>query len=104
MVPILAAATRFLSTQTQALEHGPFLFEWVIVAVASAKTIAKVLVVLVVYIRLLRRDIATRIRLVVRLKCAWTRSREALRPTVACKVSLLEDFDESVFAVALDRT
>lgn len=75
----------------------------IVVAVARAEAVTEVLVVFVIDIGLLRVDIAARIRLVIRLQYARAGAGKSLGTAVAGEVALLEDLDERVLAVALDR-
>jgi hypothetical protein len=58
-------------------------------------------IVLVIHIRLFRMN-SSGVGRLVQAQCAWARGRDALGSAVAGKVSLLEDLDEGVLAVALD--
>ena len=94
-----------MSPQTNTLEHGTLLLERVIVALAAAEPVPKILVVDVpaVLVMGLFGVNAFLIRLGVHPKGAGAVRRKARRSAVACKVALVEDLDESVFTVTLDR-
>lgn len=68
----------------------------------GAEAVAKVLVVLVVGIWLLRVDAALRISLRIDSKGALLFGSESRGTAVAGEVALLEDLDELMFAMALD--
>ncbi len=103
MPPILAAATLLMGPQAQALEHGAFLLKWIIIALASAETIPKVLVVLVLRAGFLRMDSSFGVGLGVDAQAAWGGFREACGAAVAGEIALGEDLNEGMLAVALDR-
>lgn len=101
MEPVLAAATGLSGTQSKALEHGALLLEGIVIALAAAKPVLEVLVVLVVGIGFFGVHAALQIGFGVGSQRAWTCRRHSLRTAVACEVALLKDLDESMLAVAL---
>lgn len=102
MIPVLATATGLDSTKTKALEHGTLLLERVVVTFTSAESIAEVVVVLVIHIRLLGVNTPAGVGLFICAQRAGARRRNALRATIACEVALLENLDEGVLAMALN--
>jgi len=101
MPPILATAARLVRAKTQTLEHGAFLLKGVIIAFATAETIAEVLIVLVAGICLLRVDATLSVRRRVKAEGTGARRRIPDRTAIAGKVSLVEYLDKGMFAVAL---
>lgn len=102
MVPILATAACFLSSEAQTLEHGAFLLERIIITVAAAEPVAKVLAVSVIRLGLLAMDPAAGVRFVIGAEIARARGGYPRGSAVAGEVALLEDLDQGVLAVALD--
>jgi hypothetical protein len=84
------------------LEHGSLLLKRIIIAFASAKPVAKVLVVLVIRIGLLGMHPALAICRLVEAESARARGRKARGSAIACEIALGEDLDERVLAMALD--
>lgn len=84
------------------MKHGSFLLERVIIAFTAAKTIAEVVVVFVIRVRFLGVNAAA-LGFLVEAQGAWAGRWDSRRAAVACEVSLLEDFDEGMFAMTLDR-
>lgn len=93
-----------MRAESQALEHGTFLLEGIIIARAVAETVAEVLVVdigLGVIERLLRVNaLGASIR--VHAEGALACRGQARSAAVASEVALREYLDEVVIAVALD--
>lgn len=104
MIPVFAASTCFSSSQAKTLEHCALLLERIIVALAAAESIAEVVIVLVVHIGLLGVNPTSSVSGLVQAESTWACRWDALGTAVACEVALLEDLDEGMFAVALDRT
>lgn len=89
-----------MSSQPKTLEHGSLLLERVIIALAAAEPIFEIVVVLVIGIRLFGMNVALGIGLAIDTQGAWAGRWDARRSAVAGKVSLLEDLDKRVFAMA----
>jgi hypothetical protein len=102
VIPVLPTASSLGGAQPKALEHGSLLLKWIIVAFAAAESVLEIVVVLVVGIRLLRVYVALGIGLAIHAECAWAAGREARGSAIACEISLLEDLDKSVLAMARD--
>lgn len=100
MPPILATASRLMCAEAQTLKHGAFLLERIIVAFATTKSVAEVVVVLVACGCRLRVD-AFAVRLWVYTQAAWACARKSGGTAIAGKVTLGEDFDKCMLAVAL---
>lgn len=100
MPPVLAAAARLVRAKAQALEHGALLLEGVIVAFATAETVAEVLVVFVTGARFLGMD-AFGIRRRVKTEGAGAGLWVSGRSAIARKIPLVEYLDEAMLAVAL---
>jgi hypothetical protein len=79
------------------------LLERIIVTFTPAKDVAEVLIVFVVDVGLFGMNIALGVGFFIGSQVAWARRGYSCRATVACKVSLLEDFHQRVLAMALDR-
>lgn len=60
------------------------------------------MVVLIFGVRFLGMDSTLRVGFGINPKATWAFSGEPRRTTVACKVSLVEQLDQSMFTVALD--
>lgn len=71
---------------------------------ATAESVAEVVVVFVVHVGFFGMHPASSVGCLVQTESAWACRGNALSTAVACKVALLEDFDEVMFAMALDRT
>lgn len=104
MIPILTTTTALGRPQPEALEHGTFLLERVIVALATAEPVLEVLVIPVVRVGLFGVDVTLQVGLGIGAQRARARRWNALCTAVTCEVALLEDLDESVFTMALDGT
>jgi hypothetical protein len=103
MIPIFAASASLSCAQTETLEHCALLLEWIVIAVAAAEPIAEVVVVLVVHIGFFGVNTASGVGCLVQAEGTWACRGDTLGTTVACEVTLLENLDEVVFAVALNR-
>jgi hypothetical protein len=77
--------------------------EWIIITLAAAEPVAKVLAVFVIRLGLLAMDPAAGIRFVIGAEIARARGGYPRGSAVAGEVALLEDLDQCVLAVALDR-
>lgn len=102
MIPVLSTASSLLSSEPKALEHGSLLLERVIIALAAAETVLEIVVVLVIGIRLFGMNVALGIGFAIDAQGAWTGRWDARRSAIAGEVSLLEDLDKSVLAMAGD--
>lgn len=104
MIPIFTTSTSFLCPQTKALEHGALLLKGVVIAFATTKSVTEIVVVFVVGIRLLRVDSTAGVGSLVGAQGAWASRWDSSRAAIAGEVSLLENLDEGMFAMALDGT
>lgn len=102
VIPVLATATRIYIAETKTLEHGSLLLVRVVVDSARAEAVAEVLIVFVAGVGGLGVD-AFLIGVGIEAKSAALIGREAGGTAVACKVALLEDLDELMLPVTLDR-
>jgi hypothetical protein len=92
-----------MRSQAETLEHGPLLLEGIVIAFATTEPIPEILVVLVIRIGLFRVNASFGIRLWVDAQVAGAGLGVARGAAIAREVSLGEDLDERVVAMALDR-
>ena len=99
--PVLATTPVFVGAKAEALKHGSFLLEGVVVALASAESISKVLVILVSDVRLFRMNTTLDICRGIDAKVTRARYGISSGSAVAGKISFAKYFHKSMLTVTL---
>lgn len=100
MPPVLATAAFLCSTQAEALKHGALLLVRVVLFPASTELVAEIMVVPVALGWRFAGDIALLTRFRIDAQRAWCSLWEAGGAAITHKVSLAEELDQIVLAVA----
>ena len=103
MPPVLSATTVLQGTQSQALEHGPLLLFGIIFVATPAKSALVILIVSILLSWLLVRDASLAARWWILAETAGCpRTAQPRSAAIAFKVSLGEELDQVMLAMATD--